>query len=65
MSGIFGALRHSRVPSQNPKRHSDVPKELAKVELCLNGILDDIDTMLDEWNLSPLHGRKTPQSAYL
>ena len=35
------------------KQPSDLPMELANVELYLNGIMQDIDTILEEWNNNP------------
>ena len=35
------------------KRSSDAPINLSNVETLLNGIMDDLDTILEEWEENP------------
>ena len=55
LSRVFEARKH-RIAPQILKRPSDLPMELANVELYLNGIMQDIDTILEEWNNNPNRG---------
>ena len=55
LSRIFEA-RKLRMAPQILKQPSDLPMELANVELYLNGIMKDIDTILEEWNNDPNRG---------
>ena len=50
MSRVFETRRHRR-PSDFPKYSSYVPVEMEDVEVYLNEIMDDIDTILKDWNL--------------
>ena len=50
MSRVFETRRHRR-PSEFTRYSSYVPREMEDVEVYLNGIMDDIDTILKDWNL--------------
>ena len=50
MSRVFETRRHRR-QSEFPRYSSYVPVEMEDVEVYLNGIMDDIDTILKDWNL--------------
>ena len=60
MSRLFEARKH-RAPSEIPRYSSDIPLELANAELYLNGIMKDIDTILEEWKYNSDHGSNAYQ----
>merc|ERR1712126_244682 len=52
LSHVYEA-RRQRFPSEYTKRSSDAPINLSNVETLLNGIMDDLDTILEEWEENP------------
>lgn len=51
MSRVYETKRQ-RMSSEFPKR-SDDPINLSNVEVLLSGIMEDLDTILDEWKDDP------------
>ena len=45
--------RKQRMSSEILKRSNDAPINLSNVEVLLSGIMDDLDTILDEWKDEP------------
>jgi len=46
-------VKRQRVPFDALKRSSDAPINLSNVETLLTGIMDDLDTILEEWDENP------------
>merc|ERR1711963_205730 len=52
LSHVYDA-RNQRMPQTASKRASDAPINLSNVETLLSGIMDDLDTILEEWEGNP------------
>ena len=51
MSRVY-EVKRQRISSEFPKR-SDAPVNFSNVEVLLSGIMEDLDTILDEWKDEP------------
>ena len=57
LSQVYEA-RRQRIPPIGMKRSSDGDINLSNVETLLGGIMDDLDTILEEWEENPQSGNR-------